>query len=188
MRFLTHTCAATLALALLAAPTLPGAEVQTYLIETDASSLNFVGHKASRQHDGGFHQFSGTLVVTDGVLSSVDVEIDLNSIWTDTERLTGHLKTPDFFNVEVHPTAHFVSDTVAASGEQVVVSGTLDLHGVESHLSFPVSTEMTAGGIHAASQFTLMRFDWGINYPGNPDDSITPAVDVSFDVATRPQE
>ena len=52
------------------------------------------------------------------------------------------------------------------------VKGTLDLHGVKKEISFPakVTVEETKASIGA--EFTLMRKDFGIVYPGKPEDLI----------------
>ena len=42
---------------------------------------------------------TGTATVADGKIK-VAVEIDMDSLYTDTDKLTQHLKSPDFFGVK----------------------------------------------------------------------------------------
>ena len=68
------------------------------------------------QTRGGFKQFSGTIDLVNNKPedSKVSVEIDMNSLFTDTEDLTKHLKTADFFDVEKYPKSSFVSTKIVA--------------------------------------------------------------------------
>jgi len=60
-----------------------------------------VGSKVTGKHDGGFKSFSGVWgLMPEKVEASVlSAEIDMNSIWADNDKLTGHLKSKDFFDV-----------------------------------------------------------------------------------------
>src|SRR5690606_16763993 len=68
---------------------------------SDGSKVEWVGSKVTGSHDGGFKAFKGTasLVEGDPAKGRVEVEIDARSIWSDTEKLTTHLKSEDFFDV-----------------------------------------------------------------------------------------
>src|SRR5205823_6489621 len=89
------------------ASTASAGESRSYVFGPENSSIDFVGSKVTRSHNGGFKKFSGQLKVAGSKLANAGnkVEIDTSSIWTDTDRLTGHLKTPDFFDVGQFPTA-----------------------------------------------------------------------------------
>lgn len=162
----------------------PADTTHVYTIDLENSQLNWIGRKASGQHDGGFRNFEGTLTMegNDPSTLAVRVAIDTTSIWADNPNLTNHLQTDDFFAVETHPRAVFESDTVWAYGDQWMVAGDLELHGVTSRLSFPVTLEMGDGSVHATAEFPLYRFDWGISLAGRPGDLILNQVDVRFDI------
>src|SRR5687767_1251852 len=76
---------------------LPGARVYTI---TPDSTIGFVGSKVTGSHNGGFKKFSGEFALADGKLtgSGHKLVIDMDSTWADNEKLTGHLKSPDFFD------------------------------------------------------------------------------------------
>ncbi len=158
----------------------------------EESKIEFVGAKVTRDHVGGFHEFDGHVAFVDGTPSSIDFTIDLNSMWSDTERLTGHLKSADFFEVETFPTATFESSGITTAPEgnadnaTHMISGTLDMHGVTKTVTFPASVTMAAEGISAASEFTINRQDWGIAYAGKPDDLIKDNVLIKLDLKFPP--
>src|SRR5262249_54251962 len=66
------------------------------------TTIKFVGTKPGGRHDGGFKDLTGTATVqgNDPATLKVSVEIDTNSLYSDTPKLTNHLKSPDFFGVK----------------------------------------------------------------------------------------
>ena len=65
---------------------------------TAESKIEFIGSKVTGNHGGGFEKFTAKLVVRDGQLvpNGTSVEIDMDSTWSDSDRLTGHLKNAVF--------------------------------------------------------------------------------------------
>ncbi len=119
--------------------------------------------------------------------SSVEVVIDTTSIWSDNERLTGHLKSADFFDVENHPQATFESTAIAANDDGTyTLTGNLDLHGVTKQISFPATIQVDDQGFSATAEFSLNRMDFDIKYPGKPDDLIREEVLVKLDLRSAP--
>ena len=55
--------------------------------------------KVGGAHNGGFKTFNGVVELVEGKpeVKSISVEIDNTSIFSDDEKLTGHLKNADFF-------------------------------------------------------------------------------------------
>ena len=149
----------------------------------DKSSISFVGRKVTGQHDGGFRNFDAMLGYAGGEPDSIDVSIDMSSIWSDNDRLTNHLKSGDFFLIEQYPNATFESTSIEPSGQgQYEITGNLEMRGQENSITFPASVEMIGDEIHAVSEFTINRQQWGVSYPGMPDDLIKDEVEVTLDL------
>ncbi len=158
-------------------------------------SVGFVGSKVTGTHEGGFEDFDGEVVMTSDSPegATVNVTIDTNSLWSDDERLTGHLKSADFFDVETYPTATFNSTAIAANDDGTyTLTGNLDLHGVTKQISFPANISLSDSGFTADAEFSIKRFDFGIEYPGKADDLIRDEVliklDLTSDVADAGEE
>jgi len=89
-------------------------------ITPETSKIEFVGSKKEGKHDGGFKAFTGSIKTADSDItkSTINVEIDTDSIWTDDDgkmkKLTPHLKSPDFFDAKKHPKASFISKEIKA--------------------------------------------------------------------------
>jgi polyisoprenoid-binding protein YceI len=168
----------------------PGAVTANVIKEK--SSINFVAAKVTRDHKGQFNTFDGSIEYADGKPSRISFEIDLASVETDTPKLTGHLKTADFFDVAKHPKATFVSTAIgdAAAGSPAgtthTLTGTLNLHGMDKEVTIPVVTQATPEGIQATSEFTINRHDWGVSYKGAADDLIKDEVLIKLDMMFPP--
>ena len=167
------------------APT-PGA-VTTKVIK-EKSRIEFVGAKVTRDHQGRFNKFDGWLEYAEGKPSRIAFDIDLTDIWTDTEKLTEHLKSPDFFDAAKYPKATFVSTSLTEApagspgGATHTVKGNLNLHGVEKEVTSPVVAKQSAEGVRTTSEFTINRHDWGISYRGMADDLIKDEVLIKLDL------
>lgn len=183
-----------------AAPPLPGPTAvpsarSSLAIDPATSSVGFTGAKITRSHDGTFSRFEGSIELdrADLVASSVRVSIDVASLAIEPADLGRHLLTADFFDVATHPTATFVSTSVTAGATGTIdgapathtIAGDLTLHGRTQRITFPAIVEVTDAGVRARSEFTIDRRDFGIEYPGMPDDLIHDEVVIRFDVRTR---
>lgn len=169
----------------------PGTGTSAKVIK-EKSKIEFVGAKVTRDHHGQFRNFDGSIEYAGTQPQRISFDIDLNSVETDTERLTGHLKSADFFDVAKYPTATFVSSSLtpapagAPNGATHELRGTLELHGVKKEVTIPVVTHQTAEGVHATSEFTINRHDWGISYKGAADDLIKDNVLIKLDLMFPP--
>ncbi len=166
----------------------PAGAAETLRFSNADSKLEFVGSKVTRSHSGSFTKFSGSVQLVDGDLtkSSLSVEIDMSELTTDDGQLTGHLKSPDFFDVGKFPTASFQSTQVVAGGDHGAthtITGNLKLHGVEKSISFPATLGLSGDRLSAKAEFPLTRKDFDINYPGKVDDLIRDGVVIMLEVS-----
>lgn len=157
-------------------------------ISPENSKVEFTGSKVTGKHDGGFKSFTGTidLVGNKAEESKVSVDIDVNSLFTDDEKLTGHLKTADFFDAGKFPRATFVSTKIvpdAAKGTgNYTVTGDFDLHGQKKSITFPAKIEVKDDKVEVEAEFAINRKDFGIVYAGKTDDLIRDDVVIKLDL------
>jgi polyisoprenoid-binding protein YceI len=168
----------------------PSTGSASYVFSAADSKLAFTGAKVTRKHEGSFASFSGTIQLVDGnpEKSTVNVEIDMPSLTVDEAKLTSHLKTPDFFDVAKYPKARFVSTSVKAGGDKGAthtVTGNLELHGITKSISFPATIKPHGDGIDIDAEFALNRKDFGVVYPGMPDDLIKDEFLVKLQVRAK---
>jgi len=165
----------------------PAAGADTLMIGTENSKVEFIGSKVTGSHSGGFKVVSGTANLTpDGTsLAKVTLDIDMESTYTDHDKLTGHLKSPDFFDTAKFPVSKFVSTEIKAGGEKGAthtIVGNLTLHGVTKSISIPATVVVKDGTVTMNSEFALNRRQFDINYPGMQNDLIRDEVVLKFDV------
>ena len=158
----------------------------------EKSRIDWVGAKVTRDHQGSFQNFDGSIEYAGATPQTISFDIDLTSIESDEPDLTKHLKSPDFFDVAKYPKATFTStsltpaDAGAPAGTTHMLRGTLDLHGVQKEVVIPVKAERSPDGVRATSEFTIDRHDWGISYRGMADDLIKDEVLIKLDLSFPP--
>ena len=168
-------------------PDAPKTAMMTYDINNTNSKVDFVGAKITATHPGSFGTFSGTIVVNDKAAekATITVDIDVKSMKTDDDKLTGHLMSPDFFDAEKFPKANFTSTEIKAGGENGAthtITGNLDMHGVKKSITFPAKVTISDTEATATAEFSIQRADWGIVYPGMAEDAIKPGVLMKLDI------
>jgi len=161
-----------------------------YTFDQSTSKVSFVGSKVTGKHDGGFGAFKGTVDVVDGApeKSKVDVQIDADSITTDTEKLTGHLKSPDFFDTAKNPKATFVSTEIKKGGDKGAtdtVTGNLTIKGITKSVTFPATINVAGDNASLDAEFSINRRDFSLNYPGKPNDLIRDDVLIKLSIKAK---
>ena len=158
----------------------------TKFVFDDSSTIGFTGSKVTGSHDGGFKEFEGHFFLgDDGVPTAGEFVIETTSVWSDDEKLTGHLKGTDFFEVETYPTSTFKltqATQIGESGEgSYKISGNLTLHGVEKNITFPVTATRDGETATFEAEFDINRKDFEINYAGKADNLIRDEVVIRLD-------
>ena len=159
---------------------------EKYAINSQNSKIEFVASKVTGSHHGAFEDFSGSIdYVGQPEKSRVNVTINMASVKTDTDQLTQHLKTPDFFDVAKFPQATFTSSDIKPGGDKGAshtISGNFQLHGITKSISFPATIAATPEAINVDSIFSINRKDFGINYAGAADNLIRDEVVMTLHI------
>jgi polyisoprenoid-binding protein YceI len=161
----------------------PAMESTTYTI-APTSTIGFVGSKVTGSHDGGFKNFSGTVTVPgeDLTQAKIDVTIDMKSTYSDSDGLTKHLLSADFFEVDTYPESTFESTAIAKDGDGYKITGNFTFHGLTKSITFPATMGLEGNTLTAAAEFDINRFDFGVEYPGKADDLIRENVVIKLDI------
>ncbi len=160
-------------------------------INKDASKIGFVGSKVTGKHEGGFKDFDGKVKLDDkGNLTMVAFTVKTDSVFSDSEKLTGHLKSPDFFDTAKFPEAKFESTSIKAGSDAKTddgkaythtVVGNMTLHGITKELTFPAMVDTSGDKVKASTNFVFDRNIFDITYKGMADDLIKPDVKMTID-------
>jgi polyisoprenoid-binding protein YceI len=164
----------------------PASAAKEYSIRS-GSKVNFVGSKVTGSHNGGFTNVTGQLQVASGkIVGTPQVKIGMKSLWADNNRLEGHLKTKDFFDVANLPVSTFNITSIEPQAAQHKVTGNLELHGVTKSISFPADIKVADDMVTVKAEFAINRKDFNINYPGMPNDLIRDNVVIKLDLQATP--
>jgi len=145
----------------------------TYTIDTSHSSVEFVGrHLGLAKVRGRFTKFGGEIQIADAPeQSAVEVDIDVASVESADARRDEHLRSPDFFHVEEHPSMVFKSTSVTPGADGTWdVAGDLTIRGVTKpvvlHTEFEGGENSPFGdqriGFSAATE--VNREDWDLGW------------------------
>jgi polyisoprenoid-binding protein YceI len=153
-----------------------GDSAGTYKVDVAESKLEWRGWKIIKasEHKGTISLKEGELKVEGGKLVAGSFVIDMNSIkntdLTDTayqNKLVGHLKAKDFFDVATYPTGKFEIVSVAekaSEGYTHEISGNLTLRDSARKITFPANIKMEGNTITANGKATINRLEWGVSY------------------------
>ena len=137
-------------------------------VDVSSSTITWKGYKPTGSHNGTIMLQSGTLEMDGEDLAGGSFTVDMSSI-KDTDgsgRLEGHLKSKDFFEVEIFTTSTFVITNVD-SGEDgnFIITGEMTIKGITKEISFSAEVSETDTAVTLSSAvFQINRADYNIKY------------------------
>ena len=167
------------------------------------STVGFsVKHMVVTTVRGQFPRFSSTLNWNkdDPSRSAIELKVDPSSINTNNEKRDGHLKSPDFFDVQKCPEMTFKSNRIEKSGEKYKVTGDLTMHCVTKPLSLeasfteqPIKSPFGTSVYPASATGKLKRSEWGLTWnkaleSGGAMVSDDVNLDLEFEFLQKPAE
>ena len=153
------------------------AKVTALTVDPAASSLAWTAKKVGGQHNGTVQLAKGTLNLNGNKLAGGSFVMDMTSIKDVditnegmNQKLTGHLKSEDFFSVEKNPTATFTISKVnpiakAKAGQpNYTVTGNLTIKGITNPITFPATVKVNGDAAEALAKIEIDRTKWDIKY------------------------
>lgn len=146
-------------------------DAETAAIDMSKSSFGFIGYGPGKQHTGTFKDWTAELLTDNGKIIGFTGTIQAASVESDGERVTQHLKTADFFDVEVYPTITF--ESTGFDETTSMMTGILTFHGVTKEITFPVTVTDNA----LSADFVLNTKPFNMKY-----EKITNQVKITFNL------
>lgn len=146
----------------------------SWKIDPAHSHISFsIRHMMISNVNGRFENFSGTVEFNEEepARSSVDVQIEAASINTREPKRDGHLKSPDFLDVEKYPYLTFKSKRIEKIDDHHGrIYGDLTIKDITNEIVLDVEYAgqakspwgQTSAGFSATTQ--INRKDWGLNW------------------------
>jgi polyisoprenoid-binding protein YceI len=143
----------------------------TYAVDPAHTSIEFaVRHMMISTVKGRFGDVKGTLELPEKGTPRLDVTIETKSVDTRSDQRDGHLRSPDFFDVEKYPSLRFVSTTAERTDDGWKVVGDLTIKDVTRPVTLAVTEEGTGvdpwGNQKVAYSATTKfnRSEFGLNW------------------------
>jgi len=149
-----------------------------YEVDATQSMIEWIGYKPTGQHNGTLNIKSGALYLVDNTPVGGEFVIDMNSLRVldleDPEwngKLTGHLRSPDFFDVDKNPEAKFVITQIVRNkngGPVYLLTGNLTIKGITRSVTFGADVSREGDAVSGKTpQFTIDRTEYDIKYKSN---------------------
>ncbi len=153
---------------------------QIWNIDGAHSEIGFkVRHMMITNVNGIFNTYTATMHADAADFSDAEIsfEADIDSISTRNEQRDGHLKSPEFFDMEKFPKVSFKSSSFTKTGDgQYAMKGHFNMHGVEKEISMNVEFTGTVvdpwGQVKAGFEITgaLNRSEFGLTWNATSED------------------
>lgn len=175
------------------------AATHTYKIDPIESTVAWVGKKVTGQHNGTLKMKGGKVELDGTALKSGEFVVDMTTLTvldlTDADsngKLTGHLKSDDFFSVDKNPTAKFTVKSVTEKGGVSRATGAMEIKGISHDITIPLKIDVKAGAATITGKASLDRTKWNIKfrsgkfYENLGDKLIYDSFDITFDLKAKP--
>jgi polyisoprenoid-binding protein YceI len=144
----------------------------TYAFDTHHTTIGFVARHMLSKVRGRFTKYDGKVVIGDTPQdSSVEIEIDANSVTTDSQMRDDHLRSGDFFETESNPKIRFASTAVRiGQGNAFEIDGDLTVRGVTRPVTLEAEFLGTGPGMQGgtlaafSATTTVDREDWDLTW------------------------
>lgn len=166
-------------LAVLAAGMMAGPlQASTYELDADHTSIGFsVRHMVVANVKGHFGSFNGAIEFDGTSAGSLKASatIEVASITTGNEKRDQHLRSPDFFDAETHPSIVFETAAVEGDLPNLTLVGTLTIRGVAKEvrlpveLSGPITDPWGNQRIGLSGSTVINRQDYGVSWNNTLD-------------------
>jgi len=159
-----------------------------YIVDTLNSKIEWKGYKIFKSentsHFGTIKFESGDVTVKEGKLESGKFVADMNSLTSvdlkdkadQLEKLNGHLKSNDFFEVEKFPTASYEITKVTASAEgdyNTLLDGNLTIKGITKPVQFKANVSVKNGEVSIASEpKDIKREEFGVKFQAPAENGV----------------
>ncbi|RDV15505.1 YceI family protein [Pontibacter diazotrophicus] len=190
----------------------------TFVVDTAKSEVTWIGAKMTGRHNGVFRIQNGELHMQEGLLIGGDIIMDVANTRSEdktideasNKKLTTHLRSADFFDVEKHPTAAFevtsvsridstrekkeTPDSKITYSELRIkdpthrITGNLTIKGETKSVTFPARVTLDSL-LRAKANFNIDRTKWGLVYRSDEslgDKTIYPEVNIGIDLVAKP--
>ncbi|MCG8340052.1 MAG: YceI family protein [Cytophagales bacterium] len=156
--------------------------VEVYALDTITSFITWTGRKPIGKHHGTTRIGKGSIAVKDGEIVGGEIVIDIHAMevlnleGVNKQKFMSQLKSADFFDVAVYPTAIFrivavemyehthetSTDSAVASSATHLITGNLTMKDKTRSITFPAQIKLKNNVLTTKADFLLDLTLWGV--------------------------
>ena len=145
---------------------------ENYKINTEISSIEWIGRKVTGQHNGVILLKNGSYTFENGLILKGELTIDMQTIKINdiedkeqNKKLQNHLNSPDFFAVKDHPTAKLsIIKSEKVGTDKLKVFADLEIKGISKRIEFEVTMLKEGTKMVAVGEVNINRTEYDIRY------------------------
>ncbi len=143
-----------------------------YKVDSSESTVKWNGKKVTGEHYGTVELEKGALQVENNKVKSGTIVMDMPTITVEdltnesmNSKLTGHLKSDDFFAVEKHPYAMLrLKEVVQKTGNEYTFTGDLTIKDITHPVTFDATMDVKNNKLTAKGEVEVDRTLYDIKF------------------------
>ena len=138
-----------------------------FKVDIENSAVHWKGYKPTGSHNGTIKLIEGDIKIKDGKIEGGSFTVDMSTIKDadGSEKLVGHLKSPDFFDIKEYTTSKFKITNSELKEGKILITGDMTIKGITKQIVFEATLTQSEDAITLESEaFQINRTDFNIKY------------------------
>jgi len=168
-----------------------------YRINSNQSQIHWKGADSQNENEGDIKVKHGTIVEELNSLVGGQLAVDLTSLHADDaqlsdedeEKLTRHLKSKTFLNVDKYPEVNFTLKEIVKHKNYLDLKGVVQLKGYAFGFSVPAEVNKKGKKLNLKGHFTLEDINPELHkFIGENYGDETPHIEIDYNIIAEPAE
>lgn len=136
-------------------------------VDIASSTITWKGYKPTGSHTGTINLVSGSLILKSDKVKGGSFTVDMSSLKESegNKRFENHLKSKDFFEIEVYPISKFEITRTKNKDGKTYVTGNMTIKNITKEINFPATILINDDTVTLKSEtFQINRADFNVKY------------------------
>lgn len=136
-------------------------------VDISSSTITWKGYKPTGSHTGTINLVSGSLILKSDKVKGGSFTVDMSSLKESkgNKRFENHLKSKDFFEIEVYPVSKFEITRIKNKDGKTYVTGNMTIKNITKEINFSATIIVNDDTVTLKSEtFQINRADFDVSY------------------------
>lgn len=136
-------------------------------VDISSSTITWKGYKPTGSHTGTINLVSGSLILKSDKVKGGSFTVDMSSLKESkgNKRFGNHLKSKDFFEIEVYPISKFEITRIKNKDGKTYVTGNMTIKNITKEINFSATIIVNDDTVTLKSEtFQINRADFDVSY------------------------